>query len=286
MQMEHPHHRDAREGGGMPREPDHAATVMLLRSNGASTAPEAEGLEVLLLRRARTMSFAPSVYAFAGGRVDPRDADLGAPGEDPAPSWWSGPDPKLWAERLRVPVPLARALVCAAVRETFEESGVLLAGESATDVITDTRGDDWEADRRSLIERSLSFSAFLERRGLILRSDLLLPWSRWITPRKEPRRYDTRFFAAVLPEGQQTRDFGEEHDHVLWMRPDDAVGRWRRGDLAMLTPTVATCEELANCGSLESVMAAERDIVPIEPEVRQVGGELRVVVPGGMEYPL
>ncbi|RNL83301.1 NUDIX hydrolase [Halostreptopolyspora alba] len=282
MRIEYPRHG----GDAAPVEPEHAATVMLLRAKGAGTATGPRDMEVLLLRRAPSMSFAPGVYAFVGGRVDPRDADLGVPGEDPAPAWWVGPDPTLWAEWLGVSVPLARALVCAAVRETFEESGVLLAGKSATNVVTDTRDDAWEADRRALIGRSLSFSDFLDRRGLVLRSDLLLPWSRWITPRTEPRRFDTRFFVAALPEGQQTRDFGEEHDHVLWTRPDDAVGRWRHGELAMLAPTVATCEELAACGSLENVMAAEREIVPIEPELRRVDGGLWAVVPGGNEYPL
>ncbi len=295
---------DSHDGDTPAVEPDHAATVMLLRAHGtatpqrvadatvdtdfggASSGVGVADMEVLLVRRARTLSFAPGVYAFVGGRVDPRDADLGAPGADSAPAWWAGPDPGLWAEWLRAPVRLARALVCAAVRETFEESGVLLAGESATDVVSDTRGDDWEADRRALIERSLPFSTFLGRRGLVLRSDLLRPWSQWITPRGEPRRFDTRFFAAVLPEGQHNREFGEEHDHVVWLRPDDAVQRWRRDELTMMTPTVATCEELAGCDSLEAVMAAEREIVPVEPTLREVDGEPRVVLPGGIEYPL
>ena len=101
---------------------------------------------------------------------------------------------------------MARALVCAAVRETFEESGVLLAGASADEVVADTTGDDWEADRVALEARELSLTDFLERRGLVLRSDLLGAWAGWLTPVFEPRRYRTWFFVAVLPEGQRTRD--------------------------------------------------------------------------------
>ncbi|WP_156184709.1 NUDIX hydrolase [Allosalinactinospora lopnorensis] len=289
MAMEHPFDGGVPNRGAEPAEPRHAATVMLLCADGGPSGAGREEMRVLLLRRARSMSFAPGAYVFPGGRVDERDTDLGSPREDSAPAWWAGPHPSLWAARLGVPVPLGRALVCAAVRETFEETGVLLAGSSAAEVVADTRGEDWEADRRSLIDRSLSFAAFLNRRGLVLRSDLLRAWAQWITPRAEPRRYDTRFFAAVLPEGQQTREVdgeADEADLATWMRPADAVQGWRRGELVMLPPTVATCKELAACGSLESVMAAEREIVPIEPELREVDGQLQIIVPDGVDYPL
>ncbi len=86
---------------------------------------------------------------------------------------WAGPSPSEWATRLGVDEAIARALVCAAVRETFEESGVLLAGPSADSVVADTTGEDWEADRVALETRALSFTDFLDRRGLVLRTDLL-----------------------------------------------------------------------------------------------------------------
>jgi 8-oxo-dGTP pyrophosphatase MutT (NUDIX family) len=247
---------------------------MLVREGGGPSG----GLEVYLLRRAATMPFAPGAYVFPGGGVDARDADRDVR--------WAGPPPERWAGVLGVDPPLARALVCAAVRETFEESGVLLAGAAPDGVVGDTRGDDWEADRRALIDRSLPFSAFLDRRGLVLRSDLLRAWSQWITPKGEPRRYDTRFFAALLPEGQQTRDVGGEADRVAWMRPADAVAAVERGEMAMLPPTVVTCRELAACGTPRGVMSAERAIAPIEPELRRVDGELRAVLPGGAHHTL
>ncbi|PSK99400.1 hypothetical protein CLV63_103124 [Murinocardiopsis flavida] len=266
--------RDVLDGRAEPAVPRHAATVMLVRP----AVPAGPGVQVYLLRRVPTMEFAPGAFVFPGGRVDDRDADHAVR--------WSGPAPDYWARRFAVPEPLARALVCAAVRETFEESGVLLAGPSAHEVVADTRGADWEADRAALIDRSLSFAEFLDRRGLVLRTDLLRPWSQWITPLVEPRRYDTRFFAAALPEGQQTRDVGGEADRVAWLRPEDAVAGWDRSELRMLPPTVATLRELAACGSLEGVMAAEREIIPIEPELRVKNGRYRLVVPDGIDYPL
>ena len=111
------------------------------------------------------MAFAAGMCVFPGGGVDPRDFDHAVA--------WAGPAPAEWASRLGVDEATARALVCAAVRETFEESGVLLAGTSPTSVVEDTTGDDWESDRVALETRELSFTEFLDRRGLVLRTDLL-----------------------------------------------------------------------------------------------------------------
>ncbi|UOE22166.1 NUDIX domain-containing protein [Thermobifida halotolerans] len=263
--------RDVLAGRVAPAEPRDAATVLLVRRAVC-------GLEVYLLRRVSSMRFAPGRYVFPGGSVDPRDSDRGVR--------WAGPPPREWAHALGADEPLARALVCAAVRETFEESGVLLAGPSETEVVADTRGDDWEDDRRALVDRSLSLAELLDRRGLVLRSDLLRPWSRWITPDVEPHRYDTRFFAAVLPEGQQTRDVGGEADHVAWMAPNEAIRRWRNGELAMLPPTVANLNGLTECATPEDVRAAEREIVPVQPEFREAAGGITLIVPDGVGYPL
>src|SRR5207302_7788536 len=123
-------------------------------------------------------------YGFPGGAVDAADADEGIA--------WAGPDAATWATQLATTADLARTLVCAAVRETFEESGVLLAGPDAGTVLATTGDEGWEADRRALLAGSLSLAELLHRRGLVLRSDLLRPWARWITPVTEARRYDTR----------------------------------------------------------------------------------------------
>jgi 8-oxo-dGTP pyrophosphatase MutT (NUDIX family) len=183
------------------------------------------------------------------------------------------------------PPALARALVCAAVRETFEESGVLLAGESADSVVADTTSDDWEADRRALLDRSVSLAELLSRRDLVLRSDLLRPWSRWITPVVEPRRFDTRFFAAALPTGQRTRDVGGEAAAVSWVRPANALAAGRRGEIRLFPPTFVSLSELADCGDLDTALTGPRHISPVTPEVHLREGAVWLTVPGFTEPP-
>jgi 8-oxo-dGTP pyrophosphatase MutT (NUDIX family) len=214
--------REFAASGSAPVPPRDAATVVLLRRGDARPG----GLEVYLLRRHVGMAFAAGMCVFPGGGVDPRDfdADIG----------WVGPDAAQWGQVLRTGEQLARALVCAAVRETFEESGVLLAGSGAAEVVDDTSGEDWERDRRALESRDLAFSAFLERRGLGLRTDLLRLWGSWVTPVFEPRRFDARFFVAELPAGQLTRDVSTESDQVLWLPVRDALRAVDEGRMLML----------------------------------------------------
>jgi 8-oxo-dGTP pyrophosphatase MutT (NUDIX family) len=249
------HVRALASGAATPAEPRHASTVVLLRDG-------AEGVEAYLLRRQKTMAFAAGMYVFPGGSVDPRDEAL-------PDTTWVGPAPAQWAPLLNAGEGLAKALVCAAVRETFEESGVLLAGADPGSVVEDTTADDWEADRLALIDRSLSFAALLERRGLVLRADLLRPWAHWITPEVEPRRYDTRFFVAALPDGQRTRDVGGEADLVTWERPGDALAAADRGELGMLPPTAFTLNELSTFDTVADVLAAgdARDVRPVLPKI-------------------
>jgi 8-oxo-dGTP pyrophosphatase MutT (NUDIX family) len=250
------------QAAAVPRD---AATVMLLRERPA-------GLEVYMLRRKATMAFAPGAYVFPGGSVDSRDAD-----EQVA---WAGPDATEWGRIFAAPPSLARALVCAAVRETFEESGVLLAGESADSVVADTTSDDWEADRQALLDRSVSLAELLSRRGLVLRADLLRGWSRWITPVIEPRRFDARFFAAALPAGQRTRDVGGEASEVSWVRPAEAIKAGKRGEIRLFPPTAVTLSELADCGDLETVLTGPRHVAPIIPEVQLRDGAVWLTVGG------
>ncbi len=242
------------EGEREPVTPRDAATVVLLRDGP-------RGVQAYLLRRHRGMAFAGGRYAFPGGGVDGRDED--------AQIGWIGPPAEQWARRLSCDEPLARALVCAAVRETFEEAGVLLAGPSPDTVVADTTGDDWEQERHALVDRDLGFAEFLQQRGLLLRTDLLAAWAHWITPEFEPARFDTRFFVAVLPQGQRTRDVSGEADAVAWMRPADAVAAVDDASIRMLPPTYATMREMATLRTPGEAleMAAARDIRPIRPAV-------------------
>jgi 8-oxo-dGTP pyrophosphatase MutT (NUDIX family) len=263
--------RDILDGRAAPAVPRDAATVMLLR-----TGPD--GLEVYMLRRQASMAFAAGMSVFPGGSVDPRDAD-----EEVA---WAGPDAAQWGRALDVPPEQARALVCAAVRETFEESGVVLAGATADTVVADPTSEDWERDRNALLDRSLSLAELLARRRLVLRSDLLRPWSRWLTPAIEPRRFDTRFFAAELPAGQRTRDVGGEAAAVRWTGPAEALEAGRRREIQLLPPTAVTLAELAACGDLDGALSRTPDVQVRMPEVLQHDGMTWLTVPGATEYPL
>jgi 8-oxo-dGTP pyrophosphatase MutT (NUDIX family) len=254
------------EGSRAPVEPRDAATVVLIRPGDG--APE-----VYLLRRQTSMAFAAGMCVFPGGSVDERDFDRSVA--------WAGPPPATWAERLGASEELARALVCAAVRETFEESGVLLAGPSADEVVADTTGTGWEADRLALEAKELSFTGFLERRGLVLRTDLLGAWSGWCTPVFEPRRFRARFFVAVLPAGQRTRDVSTESSSVTWLGAGRACDRVDAGELAMLPPTYLTCLEVAQYETPDQVLAAARDrrVEIFTPEVEGGGADATLSAP-------
>lgn len=245
-----------------------AATVVLLRDGD-------RGPEAYLLRRVGGMAFAARMTVFPGGAVDPRDAD--------AAVGWVGPPAAEWTVPFDAGESLARALLCAAVRETFEESGVLLAGPSA-DAVCDTDGPEWEADRVALERRDVSLAELLARRGLRLRADLLRPWAHWITPPGETaRRYDTRFFVAALPAGQSTRDVTSEAEVVEWVRPADALAQLRCGERPMMPPTIVTLEEIAGYASVADVLAAgaAKVVAPVQPELTEVDGQPAVTLPDG-----
>ncbi|MCK9902252.1 NUDIX hydrolase [Parafrankia colletiae] len=273
-----------------PAAPRDAATVILLRD-----APAGPGVEAYMLRRITAMSFAGGMYAFPGGRVDPADGDAALP--------WAGPPVEAVLPGLdRDPV-LARALVSAAVRETFEECGVLLAEPAAADddAADDNDADDndapasasaegaapvpaahdLEADRLALENRRLGLAELLTRRSLALRADRLAAWARWIAPELEPRRYDTRFFVAALPPGQQPGPVSGEADQVMWVRPADALARFAARELAMLPPTAFTLAELAAFDDVAAVLAAarSRDLTPVQPVISVAGGRWQLLFP-------
>ncbi|MDT0341900.1 NUDIX hydrolase [Streptomyces litchfieldiae] len=229
-----------------PVAPRRAATVMLVRDGAGG------GLEVFLLRRRASMAFAAGAYAYPGGAVDPGDQDV-----------------------LR-----------AAVRETFEEAGVLLAGPAPGELIADVTGADWETDRAALVAREVSFADFLARRGLVVRADLLGGWARWITPEFEARRYDTFFYIAALPAGQRTRNASTEADRTAWLRPAEAVAGYDRGELLMMPPTIATLRSLLPFTTATEVLAASagRDLTPVLARARLVGEEVVLSWPGYEEF--
>lgn len=248
----------------MPPVPRQAATVVLLRDADA-------GPEAYLLRRRTSMAFAAGMYAYPGGGVDPRDAEV--------ETGWAGPPPEEWARRLGVDVRTARAVVCAAVRETFEEAGVLLAGPDERSVAAPR---DWTAERAALEAHELSFAEFLRDHGLVLRSDLLGGWARWITPEFEERRYDTWFFVAALPAGQRAALEVGEADRVAWLSPAEAVRGYREGRFGMLPPTVTVLRELSPVRTAAEALAAaaERRLEPVLGRAEVRGDRMTVRWPG------
>lgn len=223
-------------------EPREAATVVLLR-DGSS------GLEAWLLRRVRGMAFAGGMTVFPGGAVDDTDAAVHGSLERVA-------------SQLGTSAEHAGRLVCAAVRETFEEVGVLLTSPPA--VAPD--------DVRIAVEnRERSFASVLSELGVAVDVDAVRPWSRWITPPFEPRRYDTYFFVAALPSGALAAAVTGEASHADWIPVQQALAEYQAGERMMLPPTVVTLTEVLTCGSVEAVLAAAaaRSLAPVEPTFSQ-----------------
>jgi 8-oxo-dGTP pyrophosphatase MutT (NUDIX family) len=260
--------REISDGRLTPAVPRDAATVILLRQVEG-------GVEAFLLRRTAELEFAPGAFVFPGGSVDARDADPGI--------GWAGPAPADFAALLDVPPDRARALLCAAVRETFEESGVLLAGRSPDDLVRDEA--ELAADRHALLAGSASFGEVLGRRGLVLRADLLTPWARWITPEVSPRRFDTWFFAAALPPGQAATAAPEGHadpgesESGTWLRPAAALEAAQAGQITLLPPTAVTLGELASHPDVPGILAHRQVITPRLPKVIVEDGRMRLAMP-------
>ena len=270
--------REISDGRLTPAVPRDAATVILLRQ--AQSGTEA-GVEAFLLRRTGELEFAPGACVFPGGSVDAHDADPGV--------GWAGPSPADFAALLDVAPDRARALVCAAVRETFEESGVLLAGPvkpagaPADDLVRASAA--LAADRHALLTRSASLADVLSRRGLVLRADLLTPWARWITPEASPRRFDTWFFAAALPAGQTATAAVEGHadpgesESGTWLRPAAALEAAAAGQITLLPPTAVTLRELGGHRDVAGILARRLVIAPRLPKVVVDDGRVRLDLP-------
>ena len=215
--------------------PRPAATVVLVR-------PGTDGLEVLLTHRPATMAFAPDMQVFPGGRVDAADADPGLAARSVVTAAEA-------AERVGgdLSPPVALAAHIAAIREAFEEVGVLLADHAPV--------ADLEGPRARLLRDPGTFPAIAESLDLRLRTDLLVPLSRWVTPASMPRRFDARFFAAAFPEGAAVTLVGDEVSAHAWHRPLDALESMAAERLEMWLPTSTTLMQLAHAESIEEIAA-------------------------------
>ncbi|EWT00188.1 NUDIX hydrolase [Intrasporangium oryzae NRRL B-24470] len=244
--------------------PRRASTVMLVRDGDAGT-------EVFLLRRVSQMAFAPSTMVFPGGGVDPRDADPELP--------WSGPSPTEWAARLGCATPEAQTYVAAAVREVFEECGVLLASTTPDGPLADVSDPSWRGVRERLVDRDLSLAEVLLEHGLYLRSDLIVAKAHWLTPVFEPRRFDTWFFAALMPGHQVADGATSEADHAAWFAPTALLEAYAAGSASMLPPTVICVEAVRDAPSAAEFVAHSADLPLVMPEVVDTpdGPAMRIV---------
>ena len=160
---------------------------------------------------------------------------------------------------------------------------MLLAGPDAASVVPDVSGEDWERQRQALLSRELSLAELLAARGLVLRSDLLRPFAHWITPPVEPRRYDTKFFVAALPVGQEARDVSGEADEAVWATPTAALRELAAGTRPMLPPTSHTLGQLEPFADVASALAGSppEPLHPISPVFEETPDGKWAVLPDG-----
>lgn len=231
-----------------------AATVILLRDDPAG----AGGLQTWLLRRVPKMAFAAGMSVFPGGAVDAADAA----GDELLADSRSVEVLDEIAAQLETAREHAGRLVCAAIRETFEEVGVLL---SSPVVAVDP------GLRAEVESRAAGFGGVLAQLGVLLDVTAIRPWSRWITPKAESRRYDTYFFVAALPDGAAAAAVTSEASHADWIAVDQALAEFRSGDRPMLPPTITTLTEIGQHSTVAEVLsvASQRSIRPVEPVLRR-----------------
>ncbi|MBB4219446.1 MBL fold metallo-hydrolase [Variovorax guangxiensis] len=256
-----------------PREPAPlrpAATVLLLRDSAA-------GIEVLMTRRSATASFAPGAYVFPGGHID--EADEAA---------------KRIATRRPTQSRVQRTQAIAAIREAFEELGILLAHRQAD-------GQPVSADEVASMDRgNTAGTAFADQcaaRGLVLDSDRVFTFAHWMTDRDLPRRFDVPFLVARMPEGQVPTADESEQFEPCWVRPADALARHEAGSFFMIFPTVRTLQRMATYATVDGLLAACAGEVPLWTSCPRAGllkgedarymehespyGELAMVCPDG-----
>jgi len=259
--------------------PVDAATVMLLRP---CSGKDSEGIEVLLVLRNRKSSFVPGYYVYPGGVIDAEDY---GPGME---RFVRGLDRQKAALLIGDMTQAEKALGVwmAAVRETFEEAGLLIARrKDGSSVAFETDGDRrrFERYRQALIQGEMKFSSILETEDLVLHGDDLYYFSHWITPEPLPKRYDVRFFMASLPAGQSVSHDGVELTSHVWIRPAEALRQYDAGKIGMVLPQIMTLRELCRFRTVEEALecAKERRVEATRTKMVQLDGRYVEVMPDG-----
>lgn len=260
--------------------PRDAATVILVRE------PAGRPFEVFLMRRHKDQDFMGGVYVFPGGRLDEGDCDpdLAALSEGLSPE-----EARRRLQEEAVPPARALGLFLAALRETFEESGILLARDPSGKVVEMREGADagrFASYRLALHDRRLSLAELARKENLRYALDLLFPYSHWITPEVEIRRFDTRFFVARQPDGQWPVHDTIEMTKSLWISPSDALERYEAGAILLMPPTLKTLDELSRFRSAEDLFehVRSRRIEPFLPQPFAFEGGYGIRLPYDPQY--
>jgi 8-oxo-dGTP pyrophosphatase MutT (NUDIX family) len=244
-----------------------ASTVVLLR--------DASPFEVFLVRRSDSIAFMGGAHVFPGGRVDADDQihDVDATREGARVAVSRMPD---------VPAAIAIAHHVAALRELFEEAGVLLARP-----LTSASVERLAADRRDLLARQVTLATITRREHLHLALDELVYFAHWVTPEIETRRFDTRFFIARAPEGQTPMHDEGETSHSEWVTPAAAIERSRAGLISLPPPTWTTLRMIGKFDSVDEVLSwARRKPIPrVQPRFERRGDRTLLFYPGDPMYP-
>ena len=250
-----------------------AATVTLVRDS-------ARGPEVLMMRRNLQSGFVPGAHVFPGGALDEAD-------DAPALRALCAGLAEDEANRILGVAGGGLAYWAAAIRESFEEAGVLVAYGDPRHLLALDRAEEagrFRAHRHALNAGERDFIEIVREEGLLLAADQLVYFSHWITPVTAPRRYDTRFFIAVAPPEQEPLHDNQETISHLWVRPADALDRHRQDRFSMRLPTVRTLEEFAAYDSVASLMQAMRNKRDIDANLPRITRSGQYLVPGDPGY--
>jgi 8-oxo-dGTP pyrophosphatase MutT (NUDIX family) len=252
-----------------PAPPTPAATVVLARD------AQHGGIEIYLVQRQRSMGFMGGMHVFPGGKVAQSDRSpaMRARIADVEHALRH----RAWGADIDADAAIERAV--AAVRETFEEAGLLLVTDAHVAPLPELRARLLGGDDLAML---------LEQAELWLRLGLLEPLSRWITPESEPVRFDTSFYLARAPEGQSAQHDAKESAASSWLSPSQALQASAEGHIRLAPPTARTLEGLLEPSSVEAALAAARSRVPkvIMPVIRTLGSERVILYPGDPEHPV
>lgn len=245
-----------------------AATVLLLREGES-------GMEIFMVQRHHEIEFASGALVFPGGSIDPGDYEIAA-------------DPDLIPDRAELDANAVSVRV-AGVRETFEESGILLArprGSSA--LVSATQLAAVEPHRAALDEGKLSFADILREHALIPAIDLLLPFAHWITPINLPKRFDTHFLLTMAPAGHIGRHDGRESVDSIWLSPKEALDGAASGRFTLPFPTIRNLIKLDKLGTATAALDFARvtPVVTVVPEMTKGEGgrrQLRIPLEAGYD---